>query len=98
MECNKAAKNIAGCPTKREVGKIMDSQVPAGHDLAGGGRGHVPRHAFRTKASGSRPFLCRSESIGLGKMGDFWFSSETQKKVPNVYGIFIYIYKLTSRC
>ena len=21
MECNKAAKNIAGCPSKREVGK-----------------------------------------------------------------------------
>lgn len=25
-----------------------------------------------------------------GKNGDFWFSSEIQKKVPNVYGIFIY--------
>ena len=25
-----------------------------------------------------------------GKNGDFWFSSEIQKKVPNVHGIFIY--------
>ena len=53
----------------------MDSKVPAG-----GRRGHVPRHAFRTKASGSRRFYVEVSRLAWEKWGIFGFQVKPKRR------------------
>ena len=51
----------------KQTAELPVPPVLSGTRPAGGGRGHVPRHAFRTKASGSRRFYVEVSRLAWEK-------------------------------